>query len=63
MNGKLKWDQSVPRPLPYSDEEQAQFIVELKEAYDELEAGGGKSIEDVVRELEHKFPFLRDAET
>jgi Arc/MetJ-type ribon-helix-helix transcriptional regulator len=39
---------------------QKQYLAELQESYDELEAGKGVPFEDVDRRLREKYDFLRD---
>jgi hypothetical protein len=56
---KRVWDQDVPRSEPYSQAELEEFRRELQEAYDDIEAGHGISIEELERQLEAEFPFLR----
>lgn len=42
-------------------EKQKQYLAELQESYDELEAGNGVPFEEVDRRLREKYDFLRDA--
>jgi Arc/MetJ-type ribon-helix-helix transcriptional regulator len=39
---------------------QKQYLAELQESYDELEAGNGVAFEEVDRRLREKYDFLRD---
>lgn len=52
-------DQVLREAMAALDAKQ-QFAAELQEAFDDIEAGRGSSIEDVERDLREEFDFMRD---